>query len=77
MRMYVTIRFTPQNLIVKWPFSLNLFANLMNSLNYPPPVRLIDIKQGNISYFFGKEVTIKRKISVCVRGEKRDFLIAV
>lgn len=34
--MYVTIRFTPQNLIVKWPFSLNLFANLMNSLIYPP-----------------------------------------
>ena len=52
--MCVTIRFTPQNLIVKWPFGLNLFANLMNSLNYPP-VRLIDIKQGNISHFSGKK----------------------
>lgn len=36
MRMYVTIRFTPQNLIVKWPFSLNLFAKLISSLKFPP-----------------------------------------
>ena len=74
--MYVTIRFTPQNLIVKWPFSLNSFANLMNSFNYPPPVRLINIKYGRYLPLFKKKVTTKREISVC-EGEGRDFLIAV
>lgn len=77
--MYVTIRFTPQNLIVKWPFSLNLFANLINSLNYPP-CKVNKHQTSQYKPLFRKEVTIKRDISVCGsggNGEGRGFQIAV
>lgn len=67
--MCVTIRFTLQNLIVKWPFSLHSLAKVIIFLITPPQLGKKLLNIGHINYFFRKEVTTKRD----TKEEKETF----